>query len=186
VAQELLPAQHLPRVPEEDLGERELARAQVDRLPVHHRLPCTEIEGRIAGVQDGRLGRALTPQPEPHARQELLEAERLRDVVVGAALEPRDGVADRVARGQDHDGERLVRATELAQDVEAVEPRKPEVEHEQVELAAPGQPQRVLAVRGDLGREAVRAKALLHEGRDPRLVLGDQDPAHAPASPCSG
>ena len=42
------------------------------------------------------------PQPGPHAHQQLLEGERLREVVVGAALEAQHLICHLVARGEQH------------------------------------------------------------------------------------
>jgi hypothetical protein len=69
--------------------------------------------------------------------------------------------------------------------VEALASRQAHVEDQQIELVCQAQALRELAVVGEEGGEAVRAQALLEEGADQRVVLGDQDPGHWPL-PSSG
>ncbi len=64
------------------------------------------------------------------ARGELARRERLRDVVVGAELEAGDAVGLLVARGQHQDRHLRVRA-HLPADLEAVDPRQADVEHDE-------------------------------------------------------
>src|SRR5688500_13776340 len=101
---------------EEGVRERELARAQVhDRLP-HHRLPRAKVERRVVDRADGRLGDAMRAGPYADAREQLLEAERLRDGVVAGAVETGDGVGDGAAGRQDDDGQRPTLVAKLAED----------------------------------------------------------------------
>ena len=88
---------------QEDLEHRELARAQLDRAAVDVRPAGAQVERDVARAQHGLLGGPLVAQPHAHAREQLLEAERLGDVVVGAVLEPGDLVLDLVAGGEDDD-----------------------------------------------------------------------------------
>ena len=50
----------------ERLEHRELAGGQVDRLPGDHRLARADVERDPAGLEHGRLGRAIVPQLDPH------------------------------------------------------------------------------------------------------------------------
>ena len=60
------------------------------------------------------------PQPRADASEQLLEHERLRDVVVGAAVEARHGVDDLVAGREDDHGKLLAAGAERAQHGQAV------------------------------------------------------------------
>ena len=60
-----------------------------------------EAHGAAIELALGVAGR--TTQQGADARQDLLEMERLRDIVVGAGVEALDLVAPAVARGQDED-----------------------------------------------------------------------------------
>ena len=74
------------------------------------------------------------------ARRELARREGLRDVVVGAELEPGDAVGLLVARGQ-HDDRHLRLRAHLAAHLEAVDPGQADVEHDE--------PHRMAAKLGD-------------------------------------
>src|SRR5690606_5628762 len=168
--------------------ERELARGQVDLGAADRQPPRAQVEREVVVGEDVdlRAGGGVLPQPQPHPGQQLLEAERLGDVVVGAALEPGDGVGDRVAGREDDDRGRDAQAADGAQHLEAVDVRQPEVEDQQVELAAGGEvdtlPAGADVVRGVAGRP----QPLRDEGRDPLLVLDDQDLAHGTSWGSSG
>ena len=81
-----------------------------------------------------------------HARQQLVHAERLRDVVVGARVERGDLVALGVARRQ-HDDRHLGPAAQAVDHLDPVDPGQPEVEHDDVGVMARRQLERVLARR---------------------------------------
>jgi hypothetical protein len=123
-----------------------------------------QVERDVAGAQERGLDGALVAQARAHAREQLLEAERLGHVVVGAALEPGDLVADVVAGGEDHDRHSLARGAQLAQHRRAVLAGQPEVEDQQVELVVARHEAGGRAVGDDRRGEAVGAEALLEEG----------------------
>ena len=122
------------------------------------------------------LGRSrVAAQAGADAGDQLLEVERLSDVVVGAGLQTGDAVRGVVASGEDDHGQLVLRGSHIAQDVEAVASREAEVEDQEVEVRVLRHRARADAV-GDDGRgEAAGAKALLEERCEARLVLGDQD-----------
>jgi hypothetical protein len=77
-----------------------------------------------------RSSRPATARPPQHgldARDELARRERLRDVVVGAELEPDDAVGLLVARRQHQDRDARA-AADAAGRLEAVDVRQPEIE----------------------------------------------------------
>ena len=66
------------------------------------RLVSIQVERQVA--HDERVVRLARPPAEgAHARQQLLERERLGQVVVGARVESADPIGHRVARGQHQD-----------------------------------------------------------------------------------
>ena len=134
-----------------------------------------------AGSARGPAQHGLDP------RHELGQLERLRDVVVGAELEPDDHVVLLAARGQ-HEIGTVALAPDLPADLEAVERRQHHVEHDEVERApaGSGRARRARPRRGD-----AEPGLLEPEGRDLAdrgVVLDEQDvlvhgrslrPAHA-------
>ena len=140
VGEQLLAAEHLAGVAQEHLEHRELARAELDRARRRRwRGGCAGRARRRRPRSTVALGRAALAQAHAHARQQLLEAERLGDVVVGAALEAGDLDVGVVARAEDHHRHPVARGAHVAQHAQAVLARQPEVEHEQVEVGVAGE-----------------------------------------------
>ena len=79
------------------------------------------------------MRRRGTAQDGPDAAPELADQERLRDVVVRAELEPEHLVELVVARGEHDDRDGALRADPLA-DLEPVDLREHDVEHDEVDL----------------------------------------------------
>lgn len=92
------------------LGEKgddvEVLSGELYRTPVHACLALAEIDRDPAReADDGALGRTLaSDEVRPRARAEDLKGERLRDVVVSARGESRDGVGVLHPRGEEDDG----------------------------------------------------------------------------------
>ena len=81
-------------------------------------------------------------QRRPQPREQLVHAERLRDVVVGAGVEGLDLVRLALADGEDDD--RHARpAAQAADHVDAVDPRQAEVEDHEVGVLARRERQRL-------------------------------------------
>ena len=64
---------------------------------------------------------AGSPQQRAHARAELLDRERLHQVVVRARVEPFDPVVDRVARGDDEDRHGVLAAAQRPAHLDAAD-----------------------------------------------------------------
>ncbi len=78
---------------------------------------------------------ARAAQQRAQAGEQLLERERLGQVVVGARLQARDAVADAVARGEHQDRRAVAGVAQPAADLEAVEPGHQDVEQDRVGAA---------------------------------------------------
>ena len=85
------------------------------------------------------------PQQRAHAAPELADRERLRDVVVGAELEP-DHLVELVVAGREHDDRHGAARPEALADLEPVELRQHQVEHDEVDVLRREAAQRLLAV----------------------------------------
>ena len=128
-----------------------------------------------------RLVGLRAPHRRPRSREQLLHAERLRDVVVGARVERRDLVGLRFAHRQ-HDHRHVAERAHPPDHLGAVDVGQPEVEQHQVGRLLGGADHAFLAGadRGDL--VAVRLEARAQRAPDLRLVVDDQHQAHASAS----
>src|SRR5690606_12289272 len=130
----------------------------------------------------GLLARRLAAQTNTDARQQLLEAKRFRDVVVGPGLEPGEGRVELGARGEHDDGHPLAALSDARQHLDSVDGRQADVEDEQVEVIVASDRCRELAVVDRERRVAGGREAALEELGDARLVLGDQDSGHSVSS----
>ena len=117
-------------------------------------------------------------------RDELLERERLDEVVIGARPEPGDAVIHRVARRQHQDRRSDAPFAKGARNIQPVRPGQ-----HQSTAAMSNRPE--LASRGPSSPSAAVSavwpspRSVRHEGRKPSVVLDQQD-LHAPHRPRSG
>ena len=120
------------------------------------------------------LGAAGAAQHVAHARQQLLEAERLGDVVVAAGRQPADLVLGRVARGQEDDRRARALGAEPAGDLEALHVGEHHVQHDQVGTEGGDRGQRFGAGARGLHGEALEAQGHRDDVDDVGLVVDDQ------------
>ena len=127
-----------------------LGRGEAHLLAVASDLLGREVDREVGGLDQRlllRRGRAAQRGAQP--REELVHAERLRDVVVGAGVERGDLVALGVAH-REHDDRHLGPAPQASDHVDAVDPGQAEVEHDHVGVLAGREVERVLAVGRDV------------------------------------
>ena len=133
---------------------------------------------RAVGERLGRRrGAVRPPQQRAHARHQLVRAERLREVVVGAQLEADDALGLLGAGGQHDDRDRRGRlvGTKQPADLQAVDVRQHQVEHQQLRRTRRDRLQRLAAGGGALGEETGLVEITSDELGDVRIVLDDQD-----------
>ena len=106
-----------------------------------------------------------------HAREQLGEAERLDQVVVGAGVEAGDDVELLVARGEDQDREVGPRGAQPPADVDAVDVGQPEVEDDEADALVGGGERRAPA--RDAAHRVALAVEHAREARGDRLVVLD-------------
>ena len=110
------------------------------------------------------------------AAAQLGEAERLGDVVVGAGLEPLDGVGLAVERGQHDDRHDVAARAQRAADVVAVRARpERDVEQDDVEVLAAGELDRGVAVGDGLDAVALAREGVRQRVAQRALVVDDED-----------
>jgi hypothetical protein len=98
-------------------------------------------------------------QLRPDPRQQLVERERLGDVIAGAEPEAAELRLEVGARRDDHDRQLGPTALELPQDGQAVEPRQQEVEDDQVVVFEHRLAQAIRPVASGIDREPFRLQA---------------------------
>src|SRR2546423_180547 len=105
----------------EAVEDPELELGEMERDTVHARLATRQVEREPARADHAvRLGRGRAPQLHTHAREQLVERERLRHIVVRPQLESAQLRRQVAARREDHDREVRTLALELSQHGEAV------------------------------------------------------------------
>ena len=110
-----------------------------------------------------------------NAREQLLDRERLGDVVRGAGVEARNLVGHLGARGEHDDRQRRLGHPDLPEDLEAAATGQHHVKDHEVEVARHRSAATVDPVHGHLHRVAVRPQRPLDEVRDTALVLDEKD-----------
>src|SRR5581483_4394935 len=120
-----------------------------------------------------------TTHRRAQAGEQLVDAERLRHVVVGARIE-RCHLLALVADDGEHDDRHGAPRPQLARDVGAAAVRENEVEDDRVGRRDRGGSERTLGRVGGIDLVPGAAQARLERPQDVRLVVDDQDaPAHA-------
>ena len=176
-----VPRQHAAAMLQQILEQQEFLRRQRD-------FPAVERDDVPLGVDDDRAvgerpaRRRVVPlraaEQRPHARDQLVRAERLGEVVVGAHLEADDALGFLGAGGQHDDRDRrgvLVGAQQPA-DLEAVDVRQHQVEHDEIRRlgARPRRARRVPTKRASVAYPAF-SRYRADEFRDVGIVLDHQD-----------
>ena len=133
------------------------------------RIPARRIEG-VGGEAPANNG--------AESRQELAEIERLREVVVGAAVQAGDPRLHRVARGQHQYGNRRSFLSNGAAHREPVLQRQHDVEDDGVVFGNRRLVDRTFAVAHDVNGVRLLTKALREHLCRARLVF-DQEDTHA-------
>jgi hypothetical protein len=116
-----------------------------------------------------------TPAGErPQAGDELLERERLDQVVIRPAVEPVDSVADSVAGGQHQHRRGRPRRPQPPARLEAVDSREHHVESDDLVVGRGGSPDPVLPRGDEIDEHALCPKASLQQRTHLKLILDDQ------------
>ena len=152
--------------------------------PARADLARVVVELEVLEVEPARLRRGLAgaAQHGADARDQLLEAERLGDVVVAAQREAADLVLGGVARGEEDDRDLRAAGAEPACDLEALHVGQHDVEHHQLRLERRCGGERLPARRGGLDLEALEAQRHREHVEDVRLVVDDEDAVRCRAS----
>src|SRR5438477_1385955 len=136
------PRHHTALMPHEVLEHRVLLRRQLDALAVARDLPAAGVQHQTIHLERRRRDR-LGSSPECfHPRQQFLEGEGLRDVVVRAHAQRLYFEIDGVLRGEHQHGQSNAAVAQGAQDVDPRELRQTQVQNHDVVIRAAAPPAR--------------------------------------------
>ena len=158
----------------------ELGRGQADPPRAALDTPPLEVDDEVAMAEDATAGgvgevavRAAKQRLDP--AEQLAQAVRLGQVVVGAELEADDLVDLVVARRQDEDRHLGAGRADAPEDLEAVDAGQAHVEDDEVGRLARRDLEPLLAGPGDADVVALLLEGVLDAARDGVLVFDDQD-----------
>jgi hypothetical protein len=177
VAQQLLLGEDAMGLGRECAQQGELLVRQRDLAVAHPHPTGHRVHGQLADT-DRALPTAGPPaQHRGDSRDQLRIVKGLLQVVVGTGLEAAEPVALAAATREDEHRqlgiEAVVRAADLAEDVDARGIRQPKVEHHQIRLVVAAEAQRVRSARGGQGPVAVRRQLVAEQLARRIVVLAD-------------
>src|SRR5215472_17128050 len=176
----LIAAQHAaPRV-HKQAQQLELERGQIHKAAIFADLAAVEIDFDVseAATAGLRLGTGAAKQGFDSGA-ELVHAERLGDVIVGAEFQTHH-LFGFLRLGGEHENRRAAAAAaEIAADFKSILAGQHDVEHDQIELVLLGAAEGVGAVGGDLDLIAFHLEIVFEAQRDGGFVFSDQDAGHA-------
>src|SRR5918995_299861 len=175
---QLLAALELPRPRGERHQQLELLEPQAQGLALHAGGEVLRVEPQVARFEDPaagprRAGAAFEVGVDP--RDQLLHAERLGDVVVGAGLEAPDLVLLGVLGGDHHDHHLPVLLADLLADPYARLAGEHHVEQDEVRPELAGELEGLGPARRLLHAETLPGEVVRQGVKDHRVVLDDQD-----------
>ena len=163
---------------DEHLEHRELLAGQRDVAAVAVDLAAERIEPQARDLEHRRPAVGAPAVERSETQHELLELERLREVVVGAEPEPGGLVVEPVGGGEHEDRHAAAGGDDALGDLVAGGPGDVAVEDGDVVGVDAQQLQRGVAVTGDVCRDRLQAQAVADRVRHQGLVLNEQH-AHA-------
>ncbi|MNZ11343.1 hypothetical protein D3C78_282060 [compost metagenome] len=130
-----------------------------------------------ARVLDEHLGPPGTaPEQGAQAGLELVEVERLDQVIVGAGIQASDAVFGCIARGKDQNRQAVAPRPHPAQQLDATQPRQPEVEDHQVECFVLQGMQPAQAIAQPVEGIALLAQPVADPLTQSGIILNQQQP----------
>src|SRR5882724_10393356 len=170
----LLLGDDAPLAAHQEFEHRDLASRKELGLIVDRGLPVSRIEFEIG---DAKIAVEQVPRPAQLRFQpgdQLLQRERLHQVVVRSAAQAMNAVLQAAARGQDHDRDRVALLPYLAQQLEPVAVGQAEVEDQGRIKRLAENALGLLNRRQDVGLIARGLQALRQEFGELLIVFNDQ------------
>ncbi len=172
---ELGAAHHAPGVARQVVKEGEFLRGERDLPSPPRDQVAGGVDHEVADDEPGREHLAASPGEGAEPGQELAEVERLGEVVVGAGVEPRDALLDRIEGGEHEDGDGAAGGADCLADLEPGGPRHQDVEDDDVVVVLARQGQRLGAIGGEVDDVRRLAQAAGDGLAQLTVILGEQD-----------
>jgi hypothetical protein len=139
--------------------------------------PADGVHLQIGDAQHALARRAATEQ-RPQARRQLGQRERLGHIVVGAGVEPRHALVQRILGGEDQHRQLRLARTDVAQHLKPRSSRQHEIEHHRVVIDTAGLLAGAAAFVQHVNSVSLLLQAGLYEAGHLPVVLDHHD-AHA-------
>src|SRR5215217_6034079 len=134
-----------------------------------------KVDAEVAGFEPHGLGLFGAPGKSPNPREQLLELERLGQVIVGAGVESGYLVQEIVAGGQHEYRQFGLRSTDTPQDLLAVKPRQGDIEQHEIYHRLPGHSSSVLTVLRADKLVAVGGESAAQGPHERSVIFYEQD-----------
>jgi hypothetical protein len=167
----------MSRLRHQGLQQRQFARRELKHIAAVVHGAALPVQPQAADSQRRRRfrfpGRAATVQGAQPSF-ELIEVERLGQVVVGAAVEPDDPVADRAARSQDQHRRRQAAAAGLFQHLQSIHAGERQVQQHDIRWCCTPARQGLPAIGARCDVESAPAQRALQRRLHGGVVLDEQ------------
>src|SRR2546428_3245683 len=163
-------------VQHEQLEQGELLRGEGDRPAAAAYLAAGDVHLEVRHAIERRRERRAAARQRLEPCNELAEGEGLRQVVVGAGLEPAHPVVQGIERRQHQDRRGVAAAAQLAAQVEAGAAGEADVEDDDVVAAERGLLEAVRKGGRERRIDALRAQAVAQQAGQFGIVFDDQYP----------
>ena len=170
------PRQHAAGVAHQVFEQGIFLRRQLDPSSPAGHLTRGRIQDQVLHLKNTRGLARAPPQERAHAGHQFLNGKGLREVVVGAGIQPLHLLVELGAGGENQDGRGHLLLAQGLEDVEAGHPRQHEVENNQVVAPRPGEVETRGPVAARINGVALLLQRPPDEGGHLGLVLNDQNP----------
>jgi len=178
-------AEYLVWPTHEQFEEGKFLRAELDLGLAAEDPTLGGIETEVANGEHDRTCGLPAPDERTQPGEELVEAERLGQVVIGTGVEPFDAVGNGASRSEEEDGHPAACRPKAPAHGKAIEIRQHHVEEHRVVGLLAGEPQPTLASHLDVDDVALLLKAAAEEGGHVEVVFDDEDSHRARNVPTS-
>ena len=174
---ELVLAHRSTDVAQEHFEQTEFGAGEIERYPLPFDSSLLRPHGEAAGGDTAHCcirgrHRRRTAQYRADARDQLARCARLRHVIVGAELQPRDAIHIVAACGEHEHGKRAL-FPDASQHLEPIDLRHHDIEHCEVILTRKRGTDPAAALAFDMHREPLRLEILTQQRREFRIIRGN-------------